>query len=117
MKFREFAHSLFVESLCIPTVDDNGIGLQNDYIETKIIAAFSRRLEAQREQNEEFSNVMGIVKSVIDSVKDAATANEACEVLKGLEHVGNSRVMASRMLADKTKSLNLTYNKEAGRYE
>lgn len=99
------------------TVDGAGIALPNNYISENIIAAFARRLETQKAINEDFAAIMDVIGGIVDGVSDADTANEACEKIKGLQHVGNSKVMGSKKLNDKAKSLGLTFNKETGRYE
>lgn len=99
------------------TVDANGIAQPNTYISDNIIAAFVRRIEAQKELNAEFVEIMECIDAMIDGVVDAETANEACEKIKILKHVGNSKLMAAKRLADKAKSLGLKLNKDAGRYE
>lgn len=99
------------------TVDGEGIALPNNYISEQIIAAFARRLETQKAINEDFNAIMDVIGGIVDGVSDADTANEACEKIKDLQHVGNSKVMGAKKLNDKAKSLGLTFNKEAGRYE
>lgn len=99
------------------TVDGAGIALPNNYISENIIAAFARRLETQKAINEDFAAIMDVIGGIVDGVSDADTANEACDKIKGLQHVGNSKVMGAKKLNDKAKSLGLTFNKEAGRYE
>lgn len=99
------------------TVDSNAQALPNNYISENIIAAFVRRLETQKAINEDFAAIMDVIGGIVDGVSDADTANEACEKIKGLQHVGNSKVMGAKKLNDKAKSLGLTFNKEAGRYE
>lgn len=99
------------------TVDDKGCALPNTYITDCIIKAFVSRLEAQKAINEDFAAIMTVIDGMIEGVTDADTANEACEKIKGLQHVGNSKVMGAKKLADRAKSLGLTFNKEAGRYE
>lgn len=99
------------------TVDPQGLALPNTYISESIIAAFVRRIEAQKALNEEFAEIMECIDAMIDGVVDADTANEACEKIKVLQHVGNSKVMGAKKLNDKAKSIGLKLNKEAGRYE
>lgn len=99
------------------TVDDAGIATDNDYIEQHIIGAFKHRLEEQAKLNDLFSEAMEVVKAAIECVTDADTANEVAGKLKTMEHVGNSKIHASRLLRDKCRELGLTFNKEEGRYE
>ena len=99
------------------TVDQNGIALPNTYISENIIAAFVRRIEAQKALNEDFTAIMDVIDGILEGVADADTANEACEKIKSLRHVANSKIMAGKKMAEKAKSLGITFNKEAGRYE
>lgn len=99
------------------TVDEQGIAQPNTYISDNIIAAFVRRIEAQKELNEDFATIMECIDGIIEGVQDADTANEACEKIINLQHVGNSKLMGALKLNEKTKYLGLKLNKEAGRYE
>lgn len=99
------------------TVDDAGCAIDNDYIETHVIPAFNNRLEEQAKLNDLFNEAMEVIKAGIECVTDAETANEVADKLKTMEHVGNSKIYASRLLRDKCKELGLTFNKEEGRYE
>lgn len=99
------------------TVGADGIGLPNAYIADSIIEAFGRRLEANRVLNEEFAQIMEVIGGIVDGVKDAETANEACEAVKALQHVGNSKIIGAKMIADKAKELGLKLDKQTGRYE
>lgn len=99
------------------TVDPNGIALPNAYISENIIAAFVRRIEAQKALNEDFTAIMEVIGAIIDGVTDAETANDACNKIINLQHVGNSKLMGALKLKEKAKYLGLKINKEAGRYE
>lgn len=99
------------------TVDQAGCATANDFISVNVIEAFRHRLEEQAKLNDLFNEAMEVIKAGIECVTDAETANEVADKLKTMEHVGNSKIYASRLLRDKCKELGLTFNKEEGRYE
>lgn len=98
------------------TVDDAGVATDNDFVSVHIIEAFRHRLEEQAKLNDLFQEAMDVVSAAIECVVDADTANDVAEKLKTMEHVGNSKLYASRLLRDKAKDLGLTFDKEGGRY-
>lgn len=98
-------------------VDKAGIAAANDFVTVHVIEAFRHRLEEQAKLNELFAEAMEVVKASIECVTDADTANEVAAKLKKMEHVGNSKIYASRLLRDKCRDLGLTFNKEGGCYE
>lgn len=99
------------------TVDEAGIATDNDFITVNVIEAFRHRLEEQAKLNDMFREAMDVVNASIECVTDADTANEVAAKLRTMEHVGNSKIYASRLLRDKCRDLGLTFNKEGGRYE
>lgn len=102
----------------LPTVvDEAGVATDNGFIAAHVIDAFRHRLEEQARLNDLFGEAMEVVNAAIECVTDAETANEVADKLKSMEHVGNSKIYASRLLRDKANELQLTFNKEAGRYE
>ena len=97
-------------------VDDQGAAMPNTFFTDVVIGGFDRRLAEQKALNEAFGEVMEFVKANVEAVTDAETANEVSAKLQGLNHVGNSRIYASRMLDNRCKAIGLKLNKEK-RYE
>lgn len=98
------------------TVDGEGCGLPNTFIEDEVIRRFTARLEAQKSLNDDFAAIMEVIGAVVDGVTDEDTANDAAEKLPTLQHIGNSKIYAAKMLNDRAKELGLKYDKEVGRY-
>lgn len=102
----------------LPIVTDgNDLALENEFVATNVIEAFRKRLEAQAQLNGQFQEVMDVLREMIDAVVDADTANEVCEKIKAMEHIGNSKMFASKALRNKAAELGLKLNKDTKRYE
>ena len=97
-------------------VDDQGAALPNEFFTKMIIGKFKQNIEDSKKFNEKFGEIMEFVKANVEAVTDAETANEVSDKLKALQHVGNSRIYASRMLDNRCKAIGLKLNKEK-RYE
>lgn len=97
-------------------VDENACGLPNTFVEEEIIGRFVKRLEAQKKQNEEFSEIMEVIGNILEGVTDADTANEAMVKLQELHHIGNSKLYASKGLSVKAAEIGLRFDKKDCRY-
>jgi len=96
-----------------PTGDAVG---RNDFLQ-KVIETYFEKRKKDQERVSEYEDLMGIIEGKIDCIEDAATANEVMKEVLSLEHIFNSKEMASRMIARKAASKKLTYNKIKGCYE
>lgn len=67
-------------------------------------------------EREQYERVMETVHAMVNSVVDVETANRAANDLPGLAHAITSMHEARALLAEKTRSLGLTYSKSAGGY-
>lgn len=94
-------------------------GAKNDFI-TKLFDEARNNIEHENdafiEQKEQYERVMAQVKVVIDSVKDADSANTAITELKGYAHALTSQKEASVMLNNKAASIGLKFSRESGSY-
>ena len=75
----------------------------------KNIADESKVFEKDKEQHE--------VSLIIETIKDAETANRAAEAMKGVKHALTSNRESRALFRAKLSELGLVYNKEAGTYE
>lgn len=108
--------------ITIPTiVDRNGKATSaNNFFTTQIINPFSSRLNEKDEIFKATQVAIAEIKEQLVDVTDDLTANEfANRVIKSKKypHVGNSEETARKLLSDKVKKLNLTYNQENQQYE
>ena len=100
------------------TVDANGnpVG-KNDYL-TRIINDFFRRREEDQTKVADFEDLMEMINARIeDEVVDAASANAFIFDMLKLQHIYNSKELASQRLSQKAKELGLVYNKTKQAYE
>lgn len=87
----------------------------NDFM-TRLFETARANIIKERElyapQREVYDAAMEQVRQILDGVCDVQTANEAVELLQGLDHALTSKKEASAMLTEKTRSLGLRYTKE-----
>ncbi len=98
-------------------VDKDGNGLPNTFLTNVVLAAYQRNLEKRKQLTGDFDTVMDEIKSNIDVITDAQSANDFVSRIDAFEHVGSSRKMAASLLAKKAKELGLKLNKSTKVYE
>lgn len=100
-------------------VPELGVADANDFI-TRLFEQAKANIAAEAEAfapvKEQYELVMQTVRQMVDTVVDIETANRAANDLPGLAHALTSKKEASALLAEKTRSLGLTYSKSAGGY-
>lgn len=101
----------------IPTVvDSHGNSITNNFIEKQIIAPYIENLKGRNKIAQEYEAIMEVLKENIMLISDDVSANDFIDRVNSFEHVGNSKLQASKMLAEKAKELGLTLNADK-RYE
>jgi hypothetical protein len=100
------------------TVDANGTPVgKNDYL-ARIITDFFRRRKEDQEKVADFEDLMSMIEARIEEeVVDASTANAFIYDMLQIQHIYNSKELASQRLAKKANELGLTYNKTKQAYE
>lgn len=102
----------------IPTVvDAQGKALQNTFFQSQIIAPYVANLSQRLETAKAYEAVITELKDAIALITDELSANEFISKIDNYSHVGNSKAIASKLVADKAESLKLKFNKEAKVYE
>ena len=98
----------------VPTIlDKNGNPTaKNDFITTKIINSYLGMLAAKKAAQEQYDKVIEEIKEQIELITDAESANTFIAQIDNFEHVGSSKQMAAKLVANKAKSLNLKLNSE-----
>ena len=98
----------------VPTIlDKNGNPTaKNDFITTKIINSYLGMLAAKKAAQEKYDKVIEEIKEQIELITDAESANNFIAQIDNFEHVGSSKQMAAKLVANKAKSLNLKLNSE-----
>jgi len=99
-----------VDELGNPTADNN-------FFTTKIVAAYENRLRARATDGENYNALIEILDENIDLITDAESANDFVSRIDKFEHIGNSKLVAGKKLAEKAKVLGLVLNKSTKKYE
>jgi hypothetical protein len=101
----------------IPTVvDKDGKAIKNTFFQTKVIAPYISNLRARIEQNKAYEDVISQIKDNIVLITDDLSANDFISRIDTFAHVGNSKAVASVLLSERARTLNLVLNKSK-RYE
>lgn len=98
-------------------VDEHGVAVGQNNFFGRIIDAYRNRQLNNLKQTQAFEDLMELIGENIEGIEDAEQANTVLGWILGLDHIYNSKVKASKLLADKTKSLGLTFNKMSNKYE
>ncbi len=89
----------------------------NDFLKTHVVEAYETRLKQNHQAADKYEEVMAEIRDNIDQITDAPMANDFVSRIGAWEHVGNSKVAASKLLKKKTEQLGLVFNKENKKYE
>lgn len=90
---------------------------KNDFFTTNVVEPYIARLKKRKEQGMAYENLMETIIENIENVNDEVSANDFISRIDAFEHIGNSKLAASKLLAQKAKKLNLTLNKKTKKYE
>jgi hypothetical protein len=103
----------------IPTIlDANGNPTApNNYMEQHVIKPYYERLEKRMVDGESYSQLVQELENQIDLITDEDSANDFISRIDEFEHIGNSKAVAGKMLSNKSKQLNLIFDKELGGYK
>ena len=89
-------------------------GMPNDFL-TKLFAQYNAKsaeeIKETNEKQEAYESVMDSGKALIDSIKDAETANAAMPKFKKLKHALTSKQELGKLWNDKIKELNLFFDR------
>lgn len=82
----------------------------------QVIQNYRSRISANVENNRKLEELKELIYGNLEDVKNAADANNYMEWVLGLQHVYNSKAIASRALADKAAALGLKFDKISKSY-
>jgi len=97
-------------------VDASGNGLRNSFLTDMVINPYIANLNKRKEIGTEFEKVVNEIREQIELITDDISANDFIDRVDSFSHVGNSKAVSGKLLADKAKALNLKLNKQK-RYE
>ena len=85
---------------------------KNNFITTQVIAPYLNMLAMKKAQQEQYDKLIAELRDNIELITDAQSANDFIARIDNFEHIGSSKAMASKMLADKARALNLVLGKD-----
>ena len=91
-----------------PTGENNFMG--------KVIENYHNRLKKNKEMTAKYEALCNDINERVVEVANAEDANNFIDWVGTLEHIYNSKVVASKALANQAKDLNLTFNKATKKY-
>ncbi len=102
----------------IPTIIDaaGNVTGQNNFL-SKVFGAYHAYLKKQAEISSEYEALMDVIKENVDAIEDADTANQVAANVLSFQHVWDSKMRASLLIADKCRQLGLKFNKITKKYE
>ena len=106
------------ERLEVPAIiNEKGDITGDNNLMTKIIQAYSAYQEKQNELTNDYEDLIDLIRSNIDAITDADSANATMEDILKMTHIFDSKVRASQMINKKCKELGLKFNKVKKQYE
>lgn len=94
------------------TVDQTGKALPNNYLSKYVIAQYKANLQERNNVTKAYEKVIEELKNNILLITDALSANDFIRKIDKFGHVGNSKAIASNLLAIKARELGLKLNAE-----
>ena len=93
-------------------------GVANDYFTTNIIGLYQQSLLDRKEKVGAYMELMDVVNAKVESIVDAATANEVVDWAKAFEgHIWTSKIVMSQAINARCKELQLKLNAKTKTYE
>lgn len=89
---------------------------ENNFFGT-VISNYRNRISENVENNRKLEELKSLIYSNVEEVNNAEDANNFVTWVLGLDHVYNSKALASRAISNKAKELGLKYNKMTQKYE
>lgn len=89
----------------------------NTFFTDHIVKSYEKRLEARASNGQKYNELIQDLETKILQITDDASANDFVARIDKFEHIGNSKALAGKKLADKAKELGLSFNKTSKKYE
>lgn len=89
---------------------------KNDFL-TKTIAAYFKKRKEDQERVSDYEDLMQCIEGKVECIENAETANEVVAEIMKMQHIFNSKEMASQLIAKQAKKVGIVYNKIKGAYE
>ena len=103
----------------LPTIiDESGNPTaKNDFMKVHVVEAYENRLKKNNADSEAYDNLISEIKTEIELITDSSMANQFINKIGEWKHIGNSKTVASKLLKEKAKKLNISFNNEIKKYE
>lgn len=102
----------------IPTVvDRDGNAMANTFFQTHVINPYVATQQKKVQAAAAYNAVISELKENIILLTDELSANDFIGRIDDFEHTGNSKAVASTLLANRAKDLGLVFNRKTKRYE
>lgn len=98
-------------------VDERGNATGENKFFASVIEAYKRAQERNKEATSEYEDLMEFIRGEIAEADTVDGINALVEKLPTLQHVFNSKLLASKLLSDKAVKMGLKFNKQSNRYE
>lgn len=99
------------------TVDDAGnAAAENNFIEG-VIRKYQADQQSKISTNADFEALKEMIAAKVECITDADTANEVVDEVAKMQHIYNSKMIASKLISDKAKEIGISFNKLTKRYE
>lgn len=109
---------LMPAALVVPTIVDKSgrPTAPNDFIQREVLSRYAVMLQQKYELQKAYKEVVADLQKHIDTIKDAAGANEFVKYIATVKHVGSSKDEGRRLLTAKVNDLGLTFDTETRLY-
>ena len=103
----------------IPTIIDakGAPTAKNDFIQKMVINPYVSMLSEKEREQKEYDRLVATMKATISKFENEEQINGFCSNIDSFKHVGSSKAMAAKLVSEKAKELNLSFNKETRKYE
>lgn len=88
----------------------------NDFIITRVIKPYAAMLKVKDDERKRYDALVQEIAEDVETITDAASANDFAKRIKDYQHVGSSMLRAREMFAAKVTSLGLVYDKAKKQY-
>lgn len=90
---------------------------ENTFFTDYIVKAYEKRLEARAVNGQKYNELIEELENQILQITDDISANMFVSRIDNFQHIGNSKMVAGKKLAERTKALGLSFNKVTKKYE
>lgn len=93
-------------------------GTPNDFFDKHIIQLYQKSLSDRKQKVSEYNDLIAVVDEKIESINDAATANEVIKwAVEFNGHIWGSKVIASQRIKERATQIGLKFNPKSKVYE